>query len=43
MATWNVREKVPTVKGTRSVVAAGNGRAYLIDPYGGAILKVEPK
>ena len=34
---------VPTVKGTRSVIAAGNGRAYLIDPYGGAILKVEPK
>jgi len=25
------------------VIAAGNGRAYLIDPYGGAILKVEPK
>jgi hypothetical protein len=34
---------VPTVKGTRSVIAAGNGRAYLIDPYGGAILKIEPK
>jgi hypothetical protein len=34
---------VPTVKGARSVIAAGTGRAYLIDPYGGAILKVEPK
>jgi len=34
---------VPTVKGARSVIAGANGRAYLIDPYGGAILKVEPK
>jgi hypothetical protein len=34
---------VPTTKGARSVVAGANGRAYLIDPYGGSILKVEPK
>jgi hypothetical protein len=34
---------VPTTKGTRSVVAGANGRAYLIDPLGGRILKVEPK
>jgi len=34
---------IPTVKGARSVIAGANGRAYLIDPYGGAILKVEPK
>ena len=27
----------------RSVVAGANGRAYLIDPIGGSILKVEPK
>ena len=34
---------VPTTKGARSVVAGANGRAYLIDPLGGQILKVEPK
>lgn len=34
---------VPTAKGARSVVAAPDGRAYLIDPLGGRILKVEPK
>jgi DNA-binding beta-propeller fold protein YncE len=34
---------VPTTKGTRSVVATPDGRAYLIDPVGGRILKVEPK
>jgi DNA-binding beta-propeller fold protein YncE len=34
---------VPTANGTRSVVADENGSAYLIDPIGGRILKVEPK
>jgi DNA-binding beta-propeller fold protein YncE len=34
---------VPTRKGARSVVAGPRGSAYLIDPYGGAILKVTPK
>ena len=34
---------VPTTKGTRSVVAGKSGSAYLIDPIGGRILKVEPK
>ena len=34
---------VPTVKGTRSVIAGGNGSAYLIDPYGGRVLKVQPQ
>jgi DNA-binding beta-propeller fold protein YncE len=33
---------VPTVEGARSVVAGTNGRAYLIDPVAGRILKVEP-
>ena len=33
---------VPTAKGARSVVAGGGGRAYLIDPLQGQILKVEP-
>jgi len=33
---------VPTAKGARSVVAGGDGRAYVIDPLGGQILKVEP-
>lgn len=33
---------VPTTKGTRSVVAGSNGDSYLIDPYGGSILKVSP-
>jgi DNA-binding beta-propeller fold protein YncE len=33
---------VPTTKGTRSVVAGSDGNAYLIDPYGGSILKVSP-
>jgi hypothetical protein len=32
---------VPTTKGARSVVAGTSGRAYLIDPFGGRILKVE--
>ncbi|HEY6904843.1 MAG TPA: hypothetical protein VI216_11090 [Candidatus Acidoferrales bacterium] len=34
---------VPTAKGARSVVAGANGCAYLIDPLGGRILKVEPR
>ena len=34
---------VPTTKGARSVVATSDGRAYLIDPLGGRMLKVEPK
>jgi hypothetical protein len=34
---------VPTTKGASSVVAGAGGRAYLIDPLGGRILKVEPK
>ena len=34
---------VPTAKGARSVVAGGDGRAYVIDPLGGQILKVEPR
>ena len=33
---------VPTAKGVRSVVVGANGYAYLIDPLGGRILKVEP-
>jgi DNA-binding beta-propeller fold protein YncE len=37
------RMLVPTVKGARSVVAGPNESAYLIDPLGGRILKVEPK
>lgn len=35
--------KVATAKGARSVVAGTSGCAYLIDPIGGSILKVEPK
>jgi DNA-binding beta-propeller fold protein YncE len=34
---------VPTTKGARSVVAGPSGHAYLIDPLGGRILKVELK
>jgi hypothetical protein len=34
---------VPTTRGTRSVVAAANGSAFLIDPIAGGMLKVEPK
>jgi hypothetical protein len=33
---------LPTVEGARSVAAGTNGRAYLIDPVAGRILKVEP-
>jgi len=39
----NVVAQIPTVKGTRSVVAGPKGSAYLIDPLGGRILKVQPK
>jgi hypothetical protein len=38
----NVVAVVPTTKGTRSVIAGADGNAYLIDPYGGGILKVSP-
>ncbi len=34
---------LPTTRGARSVVAGRNGSAYLIDPLGGRILKVEPE
>jgi DNA-binding beta-propeller fold protein YncE len=34
---------VPTTKGARSVIAGGEGRAYVIDPYGGRILKIQPQ
>ena len=34
---------VPTTKGARSVVAGTGGHAYLIDPLGGSILKVQPE
>jgi hypothetical protein len=34
---------VKTTNGARSVVAGASGSAYLIDPMGGRILKVEPK
>jgi hypothetical protein len=33
---------VPATQAARSVVAGAEGRAYLIDPIGGSILKVEP-
>jgi hypothetical protein len=33
---------VPTTQAARSVVAGADGRAHLIDPIGGSILKVEP-
>ena len=41
--TPTVLAVVPTTKGTRSVVAASNGSAFLIDPIGGGMLKVQPK
>jgi hypothetical protein len=34
--------QVPTTKGARSVVAGASGRAYVIDPLAGRILRVEP-
>jgi hypothetical protein len=35
--------QVPTTNGARSVVAGPRGSAYLIDPVGGRILKVQPE
>src|SRR5438477_1621451 len=40
---FHLKATVPTVKGARSVVAAGNDTAYVIDPAEGQILKVSPK
>ena len=37
-----VRATVPTTKGGRSVVVGSNGCAYVIDPLGGRILKIQP-
>ena len=37
----SVVAQIPTTKGARSVVAGANGSAYLIDPMGGRILKVQ--
>jgi len=39
----SVVAQIPTVKGARSVVGGANGSAYLIDPLGGRILKVQPE
>ena len=36
-------EVVPTVKAARSVIVGGHGRAYVIDPVGGRILKIQPE
>ena len=38
-----VRATVPTTKGGRSVVVGSNGCAYVIDPLGGRILKIQPE
>src|SRR5437763_4334153 len=40
---FHLKATVPTAKGARSVVAAGNETAYVIDPAEGKILKVSPK
>jgi len=40
---FHLKATAPTVKGARSVVAAGNETAYVIDPAEGKILKVSPK
>ena len=40
---FHLKATVPTVKGARTVVAAGNETAYVIDPAEGKILKVSPK
>src|SRR2546430_982998 len=40
---FHLKATVPTVKGARTVVAAGNETAYVIDPDEGKILKVSPK
>jgi len=37
---FHLKATVPTAKGVRGVVAARGGRAYLIDPLGGRILKL---
>ena len=37
----NVVAQIPTTKGAPSVVAGANGFAYMIDPVGGRILKVQ--
>jgi hypothetical protein len=34
---------LPTARGARCVVAGGRGVAYVADPYGGAILKIEAR
>lgn len=38
-----ITASVPTTRGARSVVAGPSGFAYLIDPLGGRILKVQPE
>lgn len=40
---FHLRATVPTVKGVRGVVAAGDETAYVIDPVEGCILKLVPK
>jgi DNA-binding beta-propeller fold protein YncE len=40
---FHLKAKVPTVKGARGVIAAGDKTAYLIDPAEGCIVKVTPK
>jgi DNA-binding beta-propeller fold protein YncE len=40
---FHLKATVPTVRGARSVVAAGDDTAYLIDPARGRMLKVTPK
>jgi len=39
----SVRAIVPTTRGGRSVVVCPNGCAYVIDPLGGRILKIQPE
>jgi len=43
MGRPTITASVPTTRGARSVVAGPKGCAYLIDPLGGRILKVETK
>ena len=40
---FHLKATVPTVKGARSVVVAGDDAAYVIDPTAGRMLKVTPK
>jgi DNA-binding beta-propeller fold protein YncE len=40
---FHLKATVPTVKGVRGVVAAGDETAYMIDPVEGCILKLVPK